>query len=291
MNRHAALAFPLVLLWTLSPAQAEDPRSVAPPAVLPCGQAPEGMACIPGGAFLRGANDGPRDARPQETVWVQTFYMDTHEVTVEQYEACVKTGACQPARTAYGSDYSRPRQPKVGVSWYHAQAFCQAQAKRLPTEAEWERAARGTDGRRYPWGDEPATCERAVIMDAQGRRSCGVPWKGSAPEKGRTFEVGSRPPNPYGLYDLAGNAWEWTADWHAASYKACGPACRGVNPKGPCGGAEPCPGHKERVVRGGSWYWPAEMATTYYRRGHLPGNRPYHHYGFRCAADAPLTAP
>ncbi len=253
------------------------------PEALPCADAPPGMRCIPGGPFLRGSDDGPRDTRPRSTVWQQTFYMDAYEVTVAEYDRCVAEGACGPAKTNYG-DFSRPRQPKVGLDWFHAERFCRARGKHLPTEAEWEKAARGTDGRAYPWGDEPATCERAVIMDEHGRRSCGVAKQGGSPEKGRTFEVGSRAPNPYGLYDMAGNAWEWVADWYSKSWAACGAACAGVDPRGPCNGESPCRGHTEKVVRGGSWYWPASYATTFYRRPHDPANRPYHHFGFRCAA-------
>ena len=247
-----------------------------------CGTAPQGMACIPAGPFLRGSDNGPKETRPQETVWLETFYADVYEVTVEQYDACVASGRCKPAKTAY-SDFSRPRQPKVGINWYRAKEFCEKNGKHLPTEAEWEKAARGTDGRLYPWGDEPATCERAVIMDARGR-SCGVKKQGGEPDKGRTFEVGTLQPNQYGLYDMAGNSWEWVADWYSKSYRACGKACQGKDPKGPCDGQEPCPGHEEKIVRGGSWYWPAEYATTIHRRPHFPQNKPYHHFGFRCAA-------
>ncbi|HSA24013.1 MAG TPA: formylglycine-generating enzyme family protein, partial [Myxococcota bacterium] len=167
--RATIIRIPWLLLsaFLLAPsiARAEPPAPEPPdrlPTVIACGAAPAGMACIPGGPFLRGTAKGPRDARPQEAVWLQTFFMDTHEVTVEAYDACVAEKKCKPAKTAYGRDYLRPRQPKVGQSWYHAVAFCKARGKHLPTEAEWEKAARGTDGRTYPWGEEPATCERAV---------------------------------------------------------------------------------------------------------------------------------
>jgi len=263
-------------------AGAAAPPHAEPPPVTPCADPPAGLACIPGGSFLRGSDDGPKDTRPQATVWVQTFYMDIYEVTVAQYDACVARGACAKAKTAY-SDFSRPRQPKVGITWYHAAAYCKAQGEHLPTEAEWEKAARGTDGRLYPWGNEPATCDRAVIMDERGR-SCGVKKQGGEPDKGRTFEVGTLAANQFGLFDMAGNSWEWVADWYSKSYRACGKDCEGLNPKGPCAGKEPCKGHDERIVRGGSWYWPAEYATTVYRRPHAPDNKPYHHFGFRCAA-------
>ncbi|MBM4395508.1 MAG: SUMF1/EgtB/PvdO family nonheme iron enzyme [Deltaproteobacteria bacterium] len=241
------------------------------------------MSCVPGGPFVRGADHGPEDARPASRVFVSTFYMDRDEVTHAEYQACVKARKCPPAGPKY-VDYDRPRQPVTGVSWHDAVAYCRATGRRLPTEAEWEKAARGPDGRLYPWGDEPVTCKRAVIMDETGR-SCGVrKSKGGHPEKGRTLEVGSRPPGIFGLYDMIGNSWEWVADWHSRSWTACGDACAGPDPKGPCGGRDPCPGHRQRVVRGGSWYWPASHATGVFRRPHFPSNEPFHHFGFRCAA-------
>lgn len=254
------------------------------PQVLPCGEPPAGMACIPGGYFLRGSDDGPVDTRPQDMVFVQTFYMDLHEVTVEEYRACVRAGLCPKAGPRY-LDFDRPRQPITGVSWYDAVAYCRAHGKHLPTEAQWEKAARGPDGRLYPWGNEPVDCRRAVIMDASGR-SCGVrKMRGGHPEKGRPLEVGSRPPGIFGLYDMVGNVWEWVADWYSESYAACGTDCVGVDPAGPCGGLEPCPGYHKRVVRGGSWYWPAAYANAIRRRAHVPRNEPeFHHFGFRCAA-------
>lgn len=244
--------------------------------------APARMACIPGGAFVRGADDGPSNARPRATVHLQTFYMDLHEVTYAEYGACMKDGACPRARPRYlGFDHAN--MPMTGVSWFHAQAYCEVHGKTLPTEAQWEKAARGPDGALYPWGDEPVTCERAIIEDESGR-SCGVKKEKSKPETGRPWDVGSRAPGAYGLHDMVGNSWEWTADWFSPSWDDCGEACAGVDPKGPCGGAAECRGHARKVLRGGSWYWPAEMATGIYRRAHVPDNEPFHHFGFRCAA-------
>ena len=248
-----------------------------------CATAPERMSCIPGGDFIRGRDDGPENARPAAKVWVETFYMDQYEVTFEEYQACVKARKCDKAGPKY-KDYSRPQQPIVGISWYDAVKFCEVRGKHLPTEAEWELAARGKDGRLYPWGNQPATCQRAVIKNEQGR-SCGIKKnKGSHPEKGRTWEIGKMPPTLHGLYDMCGNSWEWVYDWYSRSYEKCGEECLGKNPKGPCKGAKHCPKHYKKIVRGGSWYWDASYATTTYRRAHVPSNNPYHHFGFRCAA-------
>ena len=255
------------------------------PAIEPCPEpVPEGMACVPGGPFLRGVDRGPKNARPEATVFVQTFLMDVHEVTSAEYRACMKRGACPPAKPKY-VDFSRDRQPMVGVSWHDAVAYCAVGGKRLPTEAEWEKAARGPSGERYPWGNERATCDRAIIKGKKGR-GCGKRKRGQQPEKGRTWEIGSRPAGRYGLFDMAGNSWEWVADWYSKSWAECGEACAGADPRGPCGGRARCPGHRYKVVRGGSWYWPARQATGFWRRPHVPSNRPYHHFGFRCASDA-----
>jgi formylglycine-generating enzyme required for sulfatase activity len=225
----------------------------------------------------------PVNHHPAAQVWVQTFYMDVTEVTFEAYKACEKAGRCDKAGPRYG-DFSRPLQPMIGANWYDARKYCEAMGKHLPTEAEWELAARGPEGATEPWGDEPATCERAVIMDEKGRRSCGIQKSGDNPEKGRTWEVAQKPAGRHGLFDMVGNAEEWTADWYASSFTKCGDACLGEDPRGPCAGADTCPGHVYKVVKGGSWFWPASCATGYNRRPHFPANQPYHHFGFRCAA-------
>ena len=183
-------------------------------------------------------------------------------------------------------DFSAPTQAITGVSWFSARAFCAAQGKRLPTEAEWELAARGPQSETHPWGNQEADCTLAIIRDGTGR-SCGRRQRSSRPTSGRVNEVGARPAGRYGLYDMAGNAEEWVADWWSPTYAACGAACQGRDPKGPCAGADECPGHNRRVVRGGSWYWPASHATGYHRRRHMPDNRLIHHFGFRCAKDLP----
>jgi sulfatase modifying factor 1 len=264
----------------------------------PCDASPALMSCVPGGTFVRGddstdhapckqqsrAYPGP-DSHPKATLWLQTFYMDQTEVTNAAYQACIAAKKCRRVAPSY-QDYDAPQQPITGVTWFDAVQFCEAQGKHLPTEAEWEKAARGPDGDPYPWGAAAPTCDVAVIMNEKGERSCGATKrKGKNPEKGRVLEVGSRPAGHYGLFDMVGNAEEWVADWYSRSYEACGADCLGDDPKGPCGGtADPCPKHSYKVVRGGSWYYDGTHATGYHRRPQKPTNEPYHHFGFRCAA-------
>ena len=255
------------------------------------------MVCIPGGRFSRGLDDDdhrceqlgqPPSRRPASQpaaeVTVSAFFMDETEVTVAAYRACVAAGDCKAVRPLY-SDFFADAQPMTGVSWYEARAYCDARGKRLPTEAEWERAARGPAGWRTSFGNEPVSCEVAVIRNDEGR-SCGVRKKGSDGEKGKVLPVASRPAGAYGLFDMMGNAEEWVADWWTESYEACGEACLGEDPEGPCGGGgEACGKLSFKVVRGGSWYWGASHATAHHRRRHFPFNLPpdYHHFGFRCA--------
>jgi formylglycine-generating enzyme required for sulfatase activity len=169
----------------------------------------------------------------------------------------------QPARWN-DPRWNGPTQPVVGVSWYEAEAFARYVNKRLLTEAEWEKAARGDDERLFPWGNE---------WD---------PTRTNGPPDGRvTTQVGSYPTgvSPYGVHDLAGNTWEWVADWYGSGYYASGPA---DNPPGPASGTE-------RVFRGGSWFssQPVSLSTTYREHTNLYefGVRD-EMTGFRCARNS-----
>lgn len=164
------------------------------------------MVTVAAGPFVRGASDGEPDERPVRRLSLPVFTIDRTEVTAAAYAACVAAGACAaPRGDAAKAEGSLP---VVGVTWTDAAAYCAFAGKRLPTEDEWEKAARGPDGRRYPWGDQPE-CRRANFGNFAGDGRCAAE---GAP--GRPVAIGSFPSgaSPYGALDLAGNVWEWVAD-------------------------------------------------------------------------------
>ena len=254
------------------PAPPEPGASFAPCPASP----PAEMVCIPGAAFARGDDADPH-ASPRATVRVSTFLLDVHEVTQAAWAECVAARQCR--RLVHFPGYGGRDQPAVGMRWEEAAAFCERRGARLPTEAEWERAASGPDGTRYPWGDEPGSgCERAIVRTRQGR-GCGT---------GTTWPVMSRPADRFGLFDMAGNVWEWVQDAYSECYRGCarecGEACEGTDPRGPCAGAADCPEARGlRVVRGGSWWHDLDRASTRERRGVPALNPNPHRFGFRCA--------
>jgi formylglycine-generating enzyme required for sulfatase activity len=163
------------------------------------------MVLIPAGEFQMGSDDGSNNERPIHTVYLDAFYMDVHEVTNAQYKAFMDTTKHPAPRYLNDSNFNAPNQPVVGVSWYDAATYCQWAGKRLPTEAEWEKAARGgLVGARYPWGDEEPEQARVSYN----------------PNAANPALVGSYPPNGYGLYDMAGNVWEWCLDEYQADFYA-----------------------------------------------------------------------
>jgi formylglycine-generating enzyme required for sulfatase activity len=224
------------------------------------------MVQVPAGEFTMGNDASEMDlAKPAHTVYLDTFSIDKYEVTNAQYQRCVDAGKCSPPAKSESKTrlwyYGAPKYnnyPVIYVSWDDAQKYCAWAGKRLPTEAEWEKAARGTDGRIYPWGN---------TFDARNLNS-------SEGGKGDTTAVGAYPADvsPYGALDMAGNVSEWVADRYDENYYANSPR---NNPPGPSAGQ----GH---VQRGGCWFFDQEFARVT-RRLYDETSRTIFDTGFRCA--------
>ena len=218
---------------------------------------------VPAGSFTMGDNEDS----PRREVYLSGFYIDKYEATVSRYAEFLKTtgGVKPPEQWEEARLDSAGELPVVGVDWHDADAYCRWAGKRLPSEAEWEKAARGVDGRRYPWGNDEAVSGRANF----GKSSSESAYQGGLlAVSGR--EAGQ---SPYGAQDLAGNASEWVADWYAEGF------ARGDvrNPKGPASGAG-------KVIRGGGWYDPPDRLKSSRRMYASPENRA-DDLGFRCASD------
>ena len=243
------------------------------------------MVYVPAGEFLMGSADADIDAilagckdcrrdwytneQPQHKVYLDAFWIDQTEVTNTQYKKCVQAATCLDSKYANDSRYNGDNQPIGGVDWYNAKAYCEWAGRQLPTEAQWEKAARGTDGRIYPWGDQTATCEYAVmyLMGDSIGAGCG---KGGFP-----WAVRSKPKgvSPYGALDMAGNVYEWTADWYDEKYYGSSPP---TNPTGPTSG-------QRRAMRSGNYKDIAEVMRAARRFGNNPQSGGEDYYGFRCS--------
>jgi len=259
------------------------------------------VVTVPAGSFMMGCEgDEENDfclisQKPMHLVNVPEFKLDKYEVTVGQYKKCIEAGVCnnndlKPENYHY-KEFGAPAQqcnigsqlpdnhPASCINWIGAKAYCEWLGKRLPTEAEWEKAARGTDGRLYPWGDEPPSCDYAVIditekgSSDEGGQGCGT---------GATMAVGSKPAgvSPYGIHDMIGNVDEWLEDdWHI-SYDLQG------RPDDGSAWIDTPRNEKVRAIRGTSWHTYAHAAfahRAYYRssrgiEGNYSGG-----VGFRCA--------
>lgn len=225
------------------------------------------MILIPAASFQMGSTNQP-DETPERKVIVQSFYIDIYEVTHEQYAKFLQaTGHRTPVDWPDGRMPPKlAKHPIVHVTWHDAAAYATWAGKRLPTEAEWEKACRGADGRIHPWGNSSKGEKAASGADTRDK---------THPE-GRTFPVGSFPDDvsPYGVMDMAGNAWEWTADW----YKAY-PGNDQFNVEF---------GTKYRVIRGGGAidYFQTAATRRCADRAHATPSSTHDALGFRCVQDA-----
>jgi len=263
---------------TLTPAFAatktNSPATVIPSETpiptLPMGSSMNGkdgmtLLYVPAGEFTMGSDTGDEAEKPVHQVYLDAFWIDKTEVTNKMYSSCVEAGVCEelPDKSShihsnYYGNAKYDNYPVIHVDWNMAKTYCEWVDRRLPTEAEWEKAARGVDGRIYPWGNGAPS---ASLLNFNNKA-------------GDTTEVGAYPDgaSPYGALDMAGNVWEWVADWFSDTYYASSPKS---NPLGPDSG-------EFRALRSGSWYWGEHYVRTAFRNRVDPTGQDLN-IGFRCA--------
>lgn len=227
----------------------------------------ETMILIPAGTFLMGNEKGQNSEKPVRVIDLDAYWIDQYEVPMPQFYAfAATTGHREPRLAGYlalasvdMASFVEPTKPVAGVSWQDADAYCRWKGKRLPTEAEWEKAAKGQTQRQWPWGDTPDP----MLTNLEGVED---QFAGTAPVD--SFVAGR---SPYGVYNMTGNVMEWVNDWYDEHYYKVIPA---RNPQGPSIG-------DEKVIRGGSWHDSFRYAHTYSRFKMLPEYRDVT-IGFRC---------
>ncbi|HEY5627574.1 MAG TPA: SUMF1/EgtB/PvdO family nonheme iron enzyme [Nitrospira sp.] len=223
------------------------------------------MVFVPAGEFIMGSDKGDDDEQPIHRVFLDSFYIDKFEVTNSRYARFVKAMLLEPPWSFADKDTPivRADRPVRWVNWMEALGYCLWAGKRLPTEAEWEKAARGPDGRIYPWGNEAPTSAQAVFGLKEGTDT--------------VSQVGNRDAgkSPYGVHDMAGNLYEWTMDWYDDRYYS---DLTAINPRGPMQGTS-------KAQRGGSYTnTPYRLRSTFRTKGDPMEQE--HNVGFRCAQDA-----
>ena len=243
-------------------------------------ETPNDWLLVPVGEFEMGAegDKAEPDEAPKHRVFLDAFYIGKYEVTNRQYHTFVKATSHRTPQNCCEAKYNIWRGdnlingteevPVINVSWDDAEAYCRWSGGRLPTEAEWEKAARGTDSRIYPWGNDPVTGNRSNYGIANVTF-----WEGPATlAKKDQYDHGR---SPYGAYEMAGNVWEWVQDFYDESYYKNSPA---KNPTGPSAGSS-------RVIRGGSWQNQPDTLRSSNRMKHVQDQQRVY-IGIRCAKDA-----
>jgi formylglycine-generating enzyme required for sulfatase activity len=233
------------------------------------GDAPGPMVLIPAGDFLMGTNERFSDEGPQHIVHLGAYYIDRYEVTNLQYKKFIDETGRRAPQHFNGREVpdGKADHPVTFVTWYDARDYCTWAGKRLPSEAEWEKAARGSDGRRFPWGND---------FDIR-KANTPIRW-GKIGVEGDTTPVGAFPEgvSPYGLYDMSGNVWEWTDSWYTA-YPGNNTQSENY-------------GEIYKVLRGGSWwdcsFYKCGISAPSYNRAFFNARVKNASFGFRCARDA-----
>jgi eukaryotic-like serine/threonine-protein kinase len=292
----------------VAPSAAPSSPSSVPTAAARPNECPSGMVLVPGGRFFMGSDDAALAvAKPAHRVTLDTFCIDIDEVTAARYKECSDHGECKRAETSPSypksdgtsdADHTKNREayaefcnfgkegreqhPINCISWALADNYCKVQKKRLPTEAEWEFAARGSDGRKFPWGDDPGDATR---MNACGKECNAWESKNDLKQGARMFDAddgypGTAPVGSFaagktklGINDMVGNVWEWTADWFEI-YKSD----EQINPKGAASG-------ERKIIRGGAFNGGASTWMNPAFRSHQLATASSHGIGFRCASN------
>jgi formylglycine-generating enzyme required for sulfatase activity len=275
LNKTIPLFFLAVFIATVAPQKGVAVTTV-----------PENMALVNAGGFTRGIdktrNDVFDDEAPAKMIYLSSYYIDKFEVSNSKYtEFIIATDHPAPAYWDYRK-LNQPSQPVTGVNWFDADTYCHWANKRLPTEAEWEKAARGPAGSIYPWGNNLDYSKANFSKGKTGERNITAPV--DAYPEGKSY---------YGVYNMAGNVFEWVQDWYDSDYYTTGKEVK--NPKGPQLGIDfeasktnpkQAVTLKKKVIRGGSWFAPPQSITTTHRFWNDPMNNSYGvGLGFRCARD------
>ena len=224
---------------------------------------PQGMVYVPEGYFPMGNTAGDADdQKPMHYVYTSAYFIDKYEVSNAEYDKFLK--ATRHPKPKYWDDarFNQPEQPVVGVNWYDAMAYARWKGRRLPTEAEWEKAARGSDGRLYPWGERDAKGTNLYFLNVYGMED---KFEFTAPVN--YYASGA---SPFGALNMAGNVWEWCLDWYEQGYYRISPE---LNPEGPGVAVM-------KVLRGGSWINNLDGTQATHRARNLPETQ-NSIYGFR----------